>query len=424
MIQSLYYLIFELIDQESGKWRTIHKQLSTTPTTNFDIILEFKSANLINFHFLKEKSIVNFYTLILIILITTILPKEAISSPTCSVEEIEKELTALGLDFDIYDNDDLLTNLEYKYGKSLVEHLSEKHPHLKNSPDAPVDGKTLKWIQEAIWSTNHNYARHKLLPIPHFNEEAWDYVMAYLIQDFKDKKNRYTYVFVNDETKDKFIEFVENDEKMIAWILTSYPNATPTAVDRLLGDFRKYFIANKSYSVGFSSLAGQKTPVIQIMGHGRPTLPGISMGDVTVSVDEMAELVKSLDIPKDASIKMNICFSGCKKYAMKYPVEKIKDMFLSGDLKELYDAGSKSLIDLFSESLFNKMPEFEGKVQGYLGIVLSGKRKDALNMDNILTRAYAVRVQGTNGVIHLKRSDASLTIERKDYAPKFGTSST
>lgn len=329
----------------------------------------------------------------------------------CSPEELSESLSELGFDDDIETNGELFEQLSDKYGESLPDLLKEKHPFLSENPNKNIDAETIDWVQEIIWSSTHKYARYFFVPGTHYDNSAWSYLLGHMIQGFSEKKRRLIATFPNEEMKSQFKNIILDDEQLKGYISENYPEATNHAVEKLIVDIRKYFIEYDNIKVGFSGLDEHNKVVIQLSGHGMPSNPNIVVGDNSINAQQVVQQLKSLELPNDATVKMNVCFAACQNIPIMLPENIALDMFFKGNLKQMAEGDNPSLMSLLSEQLSIQMPNFNGEVQGYLGEVLSSKMDEVWSKTHgFQINSHAVRILTLDGYLLLRQKDSRITI--------------
>lgn len=339
-------------------------------------------------------------------------PVISLASPTepCELNELQDKLLDLGLDPDIRNNGQLLFAFENKYGKSVTNHFIEENIFVEVMPDAAIDIETLSWAAKAVWDADNPASRYFPILADISKEKALDeYVFALYFAIGRSKK--ITPVFESDREKNIFINFWRVSLKRV--LLKDTPTASETDLKDSLDKFAEHYLAPSRLRIGLSEIIHTE-PVVVLFGHSAAQKEVILIGDEYISIEQIVVKLKKLDLPRDAILKVNACFSGCVNSTLPYEISEIKELFKSGLLITNSGTIKGSLLDKLSIHLFQEIPSFSGEVQGYLGALFSGPKKNVLRKDGkILAKANAVEVTSTSGnSILLKKEQLRVSIKR------------
>ena len=339
-------------------------------------------------------------------------PVISLASPTepCKLNELQDKLLDLGLDPDIRNNAQLLLAFKDKYGESVTDHFVEENIFVEIMPDAAIDIETVSWAAKAIWDADNPATRYFPILADISKEKALDeYVFALYFAIGRSKK--ITPVFESASAKKIFIDSWEVSLKRA--LLKDTPTASETDLKDSLDIFSEHYLAISRLRIGLSGIIHAE-PVVVLFGHSAAQKEVILIGDEYISIEQIVAKLKKLDLPRDGILKVNACFSGCVNSTLPYETSEIKELFKSGSLITTSGTIKGSLLDKLSIHLFQEIPSFSGQVQGYLGALFSGPKKNVLRKDGkILPKANAVEVTSASGnSILLKKEQLRVSIKR------------
>ena len=327
----------------------------------------------------------------------------------CDLSKTQEELLSLGLDPQLNSNLELLGEIKHKYGHEVEDFLKKEHPFMERSPDAPVEPKTLRWIKEAIWSVENPRSRYLIMgPDLSDSEAALGYIEIALHKILIiSHKTRLVFSNKSDYELFKLVAY-ENLDKIIKEKMSSYSKKDR---EKTMAMFYKYFLKDSTVLLGLSSIP-HLNPIIVIGGHGCAGNSLVSAGEYETEVTEVVKHLKSMELKSDSIIKLNLCYSGTATDTWPQTEEEIKSLFLSNKLKDLAGEDSSSLLDHFVKELGEQIPDFSGKVQGYLGRVMGTAMSNVLSQNGkILAKANAVKMEGLDWELYLKKEHARIEVK-------------
>lgn len=331
------------------------------------------------------------------------------SSPTdaCDLTKLKNNLIAFGLPPELTKNAQLLEEIKNKYGNSIESYLTEKHPAIKNAPDQPIDLNTLDWLRDAIWSTENIRVRYS----PMFfidNDNVMDEMIILAFERLYYVSQRTAFVF---ESEADFILFQKASiNRLRDLILNKIPSFDLQQLSEVIKSYQKYYMTHGNYKIGFNSIA-HTDYVVVLEGHGSAGFDGIDIGNATLSSEKIIKKLKQFNLAANATIKIRSCFSACEKNELNLTVDEIKKEFLSGKLLSHIKLGSGSFLEIFIRQLKHEFPEFNGTVEGYIGLVPTTPKNNVLKKNGeMMHYGNAVQVEGSDGSIYLKKEDAKVSI--------------
>ena len=334
----------------------------------------------------------------------------------CNSAELKTELIQLGLNPDIEVYEELLDSVESTYGVDIVGYLVSAHPALKEIPFGTVDPNTLQWVIEAIWSPKNPIARHMIIAIDLENESVLSAYVFSAFQQLYNPSEKTKLVFKNsDELKIFKQESIGSLRKLIEKL---NPNISDVNLQQSISKFKQYYFSEEGSMIGLGSIS-YKNPVIVIEGHGNSSegtgMDTITIGDITLTSDELVDILKSFELPFDSTLRLNSCFSGCTIYKIEKTTNEIRGLFKNNLLTAHSGVITGSLLDILSRKLYQTMPDFVGDVVGYIGKIHTIPLRNILRKDGtIMPKGYASEITGNDGVLLLKKEDCEVIIKRSD----------
>ena len=343
-------------------------------------------------------------------LIITLLFIQFANASPCSPEDIKHELIKMKLDPEIKTNKELLVGLNTVYGEILLNHLKSIHPLIEESPETVIDLDTLDWVDEIIWHKNNKFVTYVYIPGDLSTMTAMNYFIL-IMDGMVSSRSRTIPVFQYPESQEIYNHLLtEEFEAVVTDIFKSnYSEMDPDGIEYYTNKFLSHYRKYNDYLIGFDSLQGTK-PVIQIIGHGKAGFPAYNLGEKDISVEEIVKNIVEMGIPIGSTIKLTGCFTACRSPNVPHTMEKIKKLFMKGKIKNIYDKGQvKSFLYLFNHELKRQLPAYSGEVRGYIGEVAHNIGKNVLTKSGETTSAFFVVVKALDGILHLKREEASMS---------------
>lgn len=327
----------------------------------------------------------------------------------CLPEQLKEELMQMELDPDIVVNHEFLNALKIEYGEEVLDYLISKHPYLSD-PSKHIDPLTLHWAAEAIWSPKSKIAKYMLIIMNLSDEETLKEYISFALQNLFDMKNKTKLVFL---TKEDFNKFKAKATLTIQELLLSNnPNLPDIELLTIAKAFKKYYLGKSGHMIGFDAKPYENI-IISIEGHGDAGNDNLVLGHSMMSSDELIDKIKEIKIPTDATVRIDVCFSGCTTRKLEMTKNEIKHLFISNQLTSHFGVISGSFIDTVSKKLYQAMPAFNGRVEGYIGRVITLPKQRVLRKNGtLMLRGNAVEVTGSDGVILLKKEEAIISISR------------
>lgn len=331
---------------------------------------------------------------------------------TCNIHTLEKMLEKISLDKKIRTNQELITALEYKYGQGTSDYFKSLNLVLIENPHGAIDEQTVKWAQSAIWSPENPKIRYKII----FAEKNQTAALKEQIVNSADllyiSGRKTELVFPDIALFQAFNTLVNNE--FLDLIKKNNPNLSDHNAAELLVSFKKNYLKDKRYHLGFNDIK-QPHPVVVIEGHGAASIDGITIGDVDFTSNEIIDHLIKLKLPSDATIKLDVCFAGCSTKIINLELVDIVELFTESKLQAWTGMGDGSFLKLFTQQLHQTIPEFQGKVQGYIGAVTRSVPTRIMDKSgNFYFSAHSTEITGLDGHLDLKKEDARIEISRKD----------
>lgn len=332
---------------------------------------------------------------------------------TCKPNEIKADLIELDLDPDLTTNQELITAISSQYGSEIHNLLTENHPTLLHNPDARFDNKTLQWAINTIWDPKSPNARYLLLLGDIFEDSVIDDYIKIAYSSLFISMRRTSLVFFNNLDFVLFQLRVESELDLI--IKKIFPDLSENSLKRNIHIFKEKYFTEGAYIIG--SLDNKiNNPIIIIDGHGMAGGDYIKVGDTQISYTDIVKKLIAFKVPSDAFVKLNSCFSGCAENKLDLTIKDIKQKFYQGILTEEIGIIKGSFLYTFSQHLFQQIPSFNGRVEGYLGTVFSSSVSNVLKKNgSIMPIGNATKVTGTDGNIRLKQEESSVHVTRADF---------
>ena len=329
----------------------------------------------------------------------------------CDIDQLEDQLIEFGLDPSIRINNELLSEIQYKYGDEISNYLTEKHPLMKNRPLDMIDEETVEWVIDAIWNTENKRTRYMPILFPLNNNKVLkDYILT-AFENLSLEKKKTKLVFKNKEDFLSFKEMARKELKNI--ILSHYPEYPDHIIYHDIENFRKYYLNQTGYQFTFKNIA-HRNPILIIEGHGAAGVDGLTVGGVTLTSEQLIHNLNLLHMPNDATIKMNSCFSGCGDNKFNFTIKEIKYLFKNDLLSKVAETNN-SFTHIFHKSLYENFHSFNGVVHGYLGLLFSTPENNVLKKDgSIMTLGNASKITGTDGSVLLKKEDVRISLSRSN----------
>lgn len=346
---------------------------------------------------------------IIIIFSLFILIKPIQSAPinTCDIKTLELMLSNLGLDPTIRKNKDLITELNYKYGSSVSEYLYQEHPYLANAKDDILDNQTIEWAVDAIWNSDNKTMKYLPIMVDLDESKMNQYIIASYYELYA-SQDRVAFVFSTNAEYIQFMMYVKNNIFRI--LSEKFTNLTPFEIQKRANRYQDIYIKKGRYFIGFNSIPTKKARII-ILGHGKEGVDGIKVADFPILSKDLIQRLILLNVPSDARLHLNSCHSACPANALNYTVKEIKYMFKNDLLKKIIQTGNDSFLSIFYQELYKEIPIFKGEVHGYIGRIMQTSQNNILNKEGIiLLRSNAVKINGTDGVILLKKEDLRVSL--------------
>lgn len=330
----------------------------------------------------------------------------------CSSKNIVAELITLNLDPDIKTNISLLNDLKLKYGSSIHEFLSTSHPYLHENPSGIIDSKTLQWTAEAIWNKNNPIARHMLIAADINNINVLRQYALFAFQYLLNSGVKTKLIFKT--TKDFEIFKLRSITELKKIIKENNISVPDKVIKNSLSKFNEYYLEDGGHAIGFKSIS-YNNPVIVIDGHGNAGNTEISLGDVSMSSKNLIDLLISLKLPLDSTITLDSCLSACNKNKLPYSIAEIKIIFKQNLLTQYSGPIKNSFLADFSKKIFSEIPDFNGTVEGYIGVIHTTPQKNVYRKNgSIMSKGFATEVTGLDGSIFLKKEEVKVVITRSD----------
>lgn len=336
------------------------------------------------------------------------------ASPTegCEPEKIKEKLIELGLDPEIKKNKELVAAFSVKYGPAVAQYLTDTHPRLLFDSENEFDERTVSWAIDAIWESDNPATRYTPILGDVNNESILSDYIFHIYNQLRKYSQKITPVFMSNADLKVFNKVAL--ALLYKRLLSEYPNMAPENLDKALALFDQYYLKSSRVLVGFDSVKDH-TPVVVIFGHGDAGKEAIQIGNVSILVSELVQKLKGLNLPSNATIKINACFSGCVDEKLNYSTEEIKSLFKHDMLTTIGSSVHGSLLEKFSVELFRELPSFTGVVQAYMGVVFSRPCKNVLKKDgSLMPIGNAVEITGNDGSILLKKEQVRVSMSRSN----------
>lgn len=334
----------------------------------------------------------------------------------CSENEIISELTQLNLDTEIKTNIQLLENLINKYGYEIYSYFLSAHPSLVNDENGKIDAKTLQWVSEAIWSPKNPITKNIIIVGNIHKKSVLKEYVEFIFNSLYLINEKVRIVFKNN---DDYVFFKRKAiPALVAMMKEQNPHISENLISIATSKFEKYFFTHNGYAIGFNFIT-YSNPSISIIGHGNVKDSEISIGGVNITIKKIVNILKVLNIPSDATVKLESCFSACSSSIINNTKAEIISLFKMEKLTELTGPIKGSFLDLFSRKLYTLIPTFNGDVEGYIGKLYLKPQKNVLKIDGeIMPKGNASSISALDGEILLKKEEVRVSIKRSDiYTP-------
>lgn len=353
-----------------------------------------------------KMKIKNFFVVIFLLFIPN-----AFSSPTgaCpNASKLEESLISFSMPIDTRTNNQLLLQIESLYGEEVKKGIIKKHPVINGNPNGFFDLKTLDWLSAVVWNTEHARTRFEFFFSRYSSISEMKDFSFFLIQALWKRGKKVTPVYQDAEQANKVNDyFMDNLEALIKEANPHYTAATVATVKHYV---ESYYIDNKNYLIGLSSIL-QTNPEVSISAHGKAGRNTISLGYWDYSAEDVIKELKQSGISSGASIDLITCFSGCSGEELKYTKSELKKAFIDGNLQDLVIDLSNSFLGEFSKVIPLIIPDFKGRLFGYPGEPEFPFSDNVHNRDgSVSARGFGVALSALDGEIIFDREESRLVI--------------
>ncbi len=320
----------------------------------------------------------------------------------CGGTYLENALSALRINPAITTNGQFLSEVGRRYGSKLTDAMISAHPVLKKA-DKSIDVETVKWmLKKFMLADNKEVRRAIMLPFElNSDKPSLTLFMNLLVSETWPDVISVPF-FINEAQRDALKSFFRkyDYENAVNSFKKVYGVDFLTAREMAKTLYKKVF-EEKNYRVGFGSI-GPGEGMITVLGHGIPGSDSLTLAGIRKHVDEIVDDVMSSGLPKTANIEVAACYGACGKLGAlgqtNLSAEELKQAFLNKTIQDHIGKREESFGYMFSSTLFEKYPEFEGRVIAYNGIVsippAPALVRDPLDPEKLITQVtYAVGVR-------------------------------
>ena len=334
----------------------------------------------------------------------------------CSENAIVSELIQLNLDPEIKTNADLLKDLKVKYGEAIYSHFVNLHSSLVNDKNGKIDAPTVKWVAETIWSPENPLAKNILI-VGNIQKTAVlnDYV-EFLVNGLYQLSEKLRLIFKSEQDRVYFKKHAI--PTLINLMKIQNPLVTHDVIQLATSTFEKYILHPSANTVGFAAVQ-YANPTIIIFGQGAHADNSIAIGGVNLTTKHLVKVLNKLNIPSDATVKLESCLSACSQSTLNYSIAEILVLFHMNRLVEYAGPIKGSLLDSFAKEIFRTIPSFNGIIEGYIGKIFIKPQKNVLKRNGvIMDTGNASQIDGIDGHVILKKEEVRVQIVRSDIFPK------
>ncbi|WP_314417992.1 RHS repeat-associated core domain-containing protein [Pseudescherichia vulneris] len=224
-------------------------------------------------------------------------------------------------------------------------------------------------------------------------------------------------IFVNKDQQRSFNAQIEKDEGLLISMLERIlpendPNLKHAQATDIFNKFKQAYSQEGLFKFPPESSGG----TLYISGHGAAGSDFIFSNSTKGSVkekssDEIVERLKIKGLPNNFNIKIDFCWSGASSQPEGITVEEYQQAFAEGKIFDLVAGEDIAFLDQFAEDLKEEIPEFSGKLSGYVGIIDITKKVDINSHSDDGKPHYVVSLPVSGGgEFFMRKSDVRRTI--------------
>lgn len=333
--------------------------------------------------------------LIFIILVGSNFANAGICEP-----EVIARLEQLGIPLTVNNNKLLLGEIESRYGNDVKQELLKRHPGLQ-SEDSILDLATLNWVLTEI--DDIGLPRYLYNPFSNNFDTINNELFATFVQ-----KEPATYPIFNSENQyEKFKRNLLDNRDVNIMVYSSIHNLSEEKTAELYNQFVEKF-TDKTH-IKFVN-EEHENPIIHIVGHGSAGDDAIYDGSGKhLFTFEVLDQLKKMNIPNNATIKLDFCWSACKTTPSELTKSQAMEYINNRDFESLFGELDESFYQSFLDDVSEQLPDFRGSVFGYRGTVMTSIKDDVISLNGEKGRYYAVELTLTDGTILFKKDDMSVS---------------
>lgn len=236
---------------------------------------------------------------------------------------------------------------------------------------------------------------------------------------FIDSENDYYIVFVSEKQKEQFYNQLNEEEELIKEITLVKMNESGRT--HSMNEVEHYYKEFKTFHMSYEKYhfePGDNATIVHILGHGDAGDDGLAPSPYAKLRSykyplEIIPQMKKMQLPIDAIIKLDFCWSGAGKKPEGNTADELTQAFHLGRITELVQGEEPCFLDAFISEFNEYFPEFVGEVHGYIGTVLTYRKNIMNEKVNTGKPHFSVAVAPDEGADELFFRKSDMRIIRK-----------
>ena len=271
-----------------------------------------------------------------------------------------------------------------------------------------------KTISNYVPVINVKTTTSKLIDKPYFYYTPFTKNLDVLISEvfgmFDASGNNAYILFNNANQAKKFTSILEQEKDLIIAVTATNRDLSQEESQSLFEQVYNFYQTH--HQIKYDD-ASNLSPVIHVLGHGRPegdSLASTPNESEEVYTFELVKKLKDLKLPPSSIIKLDFCWSACQLRPENITKEEAIQHIKNGELQLLFGDSNNSFLGEFVQELIEGWSEFKGDVVGYYGSVINTLKDKVLSKDGSWVRAYATEVELTDGVLLMHKDEFKKTV--------------
>jgi len=236
---------------------------------------------------------------------------------------------------------------------------------------------------------------------------------------FIDSENDYYIVFVSEKQKEQFYNQLNEEEELIKEITLVKMNESGRT--HSMNEVEHYYKEFKTFHMSYEKYhfePGDNATIVHVLGHGDAGDDGLAPSPYAKLRSykyplEIIPQMKKMQLPIDAIIKLDFCWSGAGKRPEGNTADELTQAFHLGRITELVQGEEPCFLDAFIGEFNEYFPEFVGEVHGYIGTVLTYRKNIMNEKVNTGKPHFSVAVAPDEGADELFFRKSDMRIIRK-----------